>query len=493
MCKWLYTLLTFWLALGTAQARFEFTPTAREAYEQALSMRLDEARLTIAQLKRQDADNLIAYHIENYIDFLNLYFNQNEATYKNLKKNEALRLEKIQQGSPDSPYYLYTQADVRLQWALVKLQFGEYLSAFNDISKAHKLLQKNQEKFPDFLPNLKNLGVLHALAGTIPDHYRWGVRLLGGLTGSVAQGRRELNSVLQKAQQQDFVFKTETAVILANILLYLESDGEGAWQVLKKVHLEPAKNPLHCFVLANVAMRSGRNDTAIELLQNRPQGGYFTKVVQLDFMLGLAKLRRLETDASVYFQRFLQQRSGQNGIKEAYQKLAWCELLKSNQNGYRAYLKTAITQGKAATGADKNALQEAQSGKTPEVTLLKARLLFDGGYLQKAHQQLQTKSSADFKDQAGRLEYFYRMGRILHGLEQWDEALGFYQRTIRQGQNEPYFYACNAALQAGLICEKQKNFPRAQDFYKTCLRLSPSEYKTELHQKAKSGLGRLGD
>jgi tetratricopeptide (TPR) repeat protein len=210
-------------------------------------------------------------------------------------------------------------------------------------------------------------------------------------------------------------------------------------------------------------------------------------------MLGLAKLRRLETDASVYFQRFLQQRSGQNGIKEAYQKLAWCELLKSNQNGYRAYLKTAITQGKAATGADKNALQEAQSGKTPEVTLLKARLLFDGGYLQKAHQQLQTKSSADFKDQAGRLEYFYRMGRILHGLEQWDEALGFYQRTIRQGQNEPYFYACNAALQAGLICEKQKNFPRAQDFYKTCLRLSPSEYKTELHQKAKSGLGRLGD
>lgn len=489
--KYSFTICFLLTSVYFAQARFEFTPTARSAYEQALSLRLDEARLTLAHLKRTDADNLIAYHIENYLDFLVLYLNQNEADYKRLKKNEEARLIKIQQGNVKSPYYLYTQADVRLQWALIKLRFGDYWSAFNDISKAHKLLQKNQEHFPDFLPNLKDLGVLHALVGTIPDHYKWSVRLLGGLNGTVAQGRRELSTVLQKARQQDFIFKTETAVMLATILLYLESDGEGAWQTLKTVHLQPENNPLHCFVMANVAMRSGRNDTAVELLENCPHNKKFVQVPQLEFLLGLAKLRRLDVHSDVHFNRFLQQQRSQDGLKETYQKLAWNELLKGNTTGYQGFMKNVLTRGKTSTGADKDAQQEAKTGRVPYVSLVKARLLFDGGYFPKAYQQLQHLSSADFQDNVSRLEYLYRMGRILHGMEKWDEALGFYNRTIEQGRTEPFFYACNAALQAGLICEKRRDFKQAKAFFNTCLNINPTEYKTELHQKAKSGLERL--
>lgn len=491
MRKWLCSWTFLWLAVVSAQARFEFTEEARDAYEQVLSLRFEQAQGTLAQMKARDAGNLIAYHIENYIDFLNLYLNQNESEYNKLRKNEELRLQKIQKGDSQSPYYLYTQADVRLQWALVKLRFGDYLSAFNDINKAHKLLQKNQQLFPNFLPNLKDLGVLHALVGTIPDNYKWSVRLLGGLKGSVAQGRRELNTVLQKARQQDFIFKIETAVMLATITLYLDSDGESAWKILSGVRLQPAENPLHCFVLANVAMRSGRNDKAIELLQNCPRSGSYVKVSQLDFMLGLAKLRRLDVDANQHFIKFVQNYRGQNGLKEAYQKLAWCELVNGNPESYRRYLKAVVAHGTAEIGADKDALQEAKSGRTSNVNLIKARLLFDGGYFQKAYQTLQSQSSKDFSDKASRLEYLYRMGRILHGLEKWDEALGFYYRTIEQGRNEPYFYACNAALQAALISEKRKDFTKAKEFYQTCLAISPAEYKTELHQKAKSGLERL--
>lgn len=461
------------------------------AYEQVLSLQFDGAKLTLADIKSKDAGNLIAYHIENYIDFLYLYLNQNEQDYNRLRKNEDLRLQKIQQGDTQSPYYLYTQADVRLQWALVKLKFGDYLSAFNDISRAHKLLLKNQQKFPNFLPNLKDLGVLHALGGTIPDHYKWSVRLLSGLKGSVAQGRQELNTVLQKARQQDFIFKTETAVMLATIAMYLDSDAENAWKILNTVRLHPTENPLHCFVLANVAMRSGRNDKAIELLKHCPDQRNFAPVAQLDYLLGLAKLRRLDTDANQYFNQFLQTYRGQQGIKEAYQKLAWYELIIGNTSNYQRYMKSILTQGVAETGADKDAWQEAKAGRTPNVLLIKARLLFDGGYYQQAYEVLQQKSSATFSDKAGHLEYLYRMGRILHGLEKWEEAIGFYYRTIEQGRAEPYFYACNAALQAGLICEKRKDRTRARQFYQTCLEMAPPEYKTELHQKAKSGLERL--
>lgn len=491
MRKWLCSWTFLWLTIVSAQARFEFTAEARDAYEQVLSLRLEQAQGTLAQMKARDAGNLIAYHIENYIDFLSLYLNQNESEYNKLRKNEELRLQKIQKGDHQSPYYLYSQADVRLQWALVKLKFGDYLSAFNDISKAHKLLQKNQQLFPNFLPNLKDLGVLHALVGTIPDNYKWGVKFLGGLKGSVAQGRQELNAVLQRADKQDFIFKTEAAVMLATITLYLDSDGEGAWKILNAVHLQPLENPLHCFVLANVAMRSGRNDKAMELLQKCPRSRNYMNVSQLDFMLGLAKLRRLDKDANIYFTKFIQNHHGQNGLKEAYQKLAWYELVNGNTNNYQRYLKAAGTHGTAESGADKDALQEAKSGRISDVNLIKARLLFDGGYFQKAYQTLQSQASKDFSDKVGRLEYLYRMGRILHGLEKWDEALGFYYRTIEQGRSEPYFYACNAALQAAFIYEKRKDFTKAKDFYQICLNISPAEYKTELHQKAKSGLERL--
>ena len=169
-----FLLLFLLMAPALRAERFEFTPDVRTAYEQVTSLRFTEARATLARIKKQDPGNLVAYHIENYLDFLNLYLNQSPADYKRLKTNEEIRIAKIQRGDANSPYYLYAQADIRLQWALVKLRFGDYLAGFNDVSKAHKLLKKNQEKFPDFLPNRKDLGVLYALAGTVPDNYKWG-------------------------------------------------------------------------------------------------------------------------------------------------------------------------------------------------------------------------------------------------------------------------------------------------------------------------------
>lgn len=490
--KYFATIVSFLITaplLGSGH--FEFSAEVRDAYEQVTSLRFREAKFTLSQIKNREPDNLIVHHIENYLDFISLYLNQSESEYKRLKNNEEVRISKLQKGDSNSPYYLYAQADVRLQWALVKLRFGDYLAAFNDISKAHKLLKKNQEKFPDFLPNQKDLGVLHALAGTVPDNYKWGVKLLSGLEGSVTQGRKELKAVFEHAKQHDFVFQSETAVMYANVLLYLENDGEAAWSALQSANLEPETNPLHSFIMATVAMRSERNDQAISLLQNRPKGAAFEQVPQFDFLLGLAKLRRLDQDASSYFTRFLSKFQGTAGIKEAYQKLAWSELIFGNTADYRKYMKLVLTKGKADTGGDKDALQEAKSGQVADVSLVKARLLFDGGYYQKALQQLEHKTITDFPHETTRLEYLYRLGRILHGLERYDEALDFYKKAIHKGREAPQFYACNAALQAGLICETRNDTAEARKFFDLCLRIHPEEYKTELHQKAKSGLERL--
>ena len=208
-------------------------------------------------------------------------------------------------------------------------------------------------------------------------------------------------------------------------------------------------------------------------------------------MLGVAKLRRLDADANRHFQAFVEQYQGRNFIKEAYQKMAWQELINGSPEGYHRYMKACRHKGHAIAGGDKNAQQEAEKGQAPNLSLLKARLLFDGGYFQKGYHMLNSKESNNFSQPDWKLEYYYRMGRLLHGLERHDEAIQYYRFTIENGAGFPHFYACNAALQMGLIYEAKGDLANARSAFNRCLEIDPDEYRTGLHQKAKSGLARL--
>ncbi len=471
--------------------RYEITPAAAHAYELVTSLRFNQAQLLLAQMKTGDPGNLIALHLENYQDCLAVYISEDETAFQRLKKKKSERMGLLQQCDPDSPYYRFAQADVRLQWAMAHLKFGEYFSAFSEVSKAHKLLRQNQERFPAFLPNQKDLALLHAVAGVIPDNFKWGMKMLTGLEGSIDQGRREMEQVLRKAHGTDFLFETETRVFYAFLLLHLANDGEAAWQAVVTGQLQPAQNPVHCFITANIAMRTGRNDKAIALLEKCPRGGPFASLPFIDQMLGMAKLRRLDGDAGQFFSRFLQHYKGRNFIKEAYQKLAWHALIQGDEKGYRQYMERCIAQGHTTSGSDRSALREARSGEAPHPVLLRARLLFDGGYFQKALQLMQTQPQAGFSNERHRVEYAYRMGRILQALNQFDEAMKYYRSALWQGTAQGYFFACNACLQIGLIYEKRSQKDKAREYFQRCLSLESDEYETELHQKAKAGLNRL--
>ncbi|NRA47601.1 MAG: tetratricopeptide repeat protein [Phaeodactylibacter sp.] len=471
---------------------FHFTTDARTAYDKATALRFGEAYALLAKVRLQEPDNLIVHHIENYIDFFKLYISENEEEYKKLKARRDLRLETIERsGNPSDPYYRFVQADIRLQWALIRLRFEDYIGAFTEVSKAYKLLRENEALFPHFMPNKKDLGILHAMVGTIPDSYKWGVKLLGGLEGTIEEGRREVEAVLEYAEHHDFVFEKETKVLYSLLMLHLENKGDDAWRAINQTGLTPRESPLHCFIMAHVAMRTGRNDQAIELLQLFPKGGGFYKFPYLDYMLGLAKLRRLDTDAAPFFQSYLQFYNGRNFIKETYQKLGWQALVNGDETAYRRHMLNCIAHGYAVAGGDKNAQQEAESGVVPNLDLLRARLLFDGGYFQQGYEMLANKGEASFKG-VHELEYFYRLGRLLHGMEDYPKALSHYRSTIERGADSPSFYACNSALQMGIIYEAQDERNKARKAYERCLSLKPEEYRVGLHQKAKAGLARLG-
>ncbi len=486
----LFFLLFFWLQLG-ATPHFTFSDPVREAYHFTMSLQFEQAKVLLAQARIQDPENRLIPFVENYVDFFIIFLDEEETTFHRLEKNKNRRLEEIEQGDKDSPYYLYTQAEIKLHWALARLKFKEYVTAVFEIKSAYKLLTKNQERFPDFIANQKSLGILHALIGTVPDNYRWGLKLLGGMDGTIAQGQKEIKVVLNYAENHDFIFEEETVVMYAFLLLHLGNKQEAAWQTINRAGLDTKANPLACFALANVAMHTGRNDEAIRLLENAPRGGDYYNFPYLDYMLGLAKLYRQDDNAAKYLHRYLKSFRGKNYIKEAYQKIAWYHLLKGEQQQYQYYIQQCLDKGDDHVGGDKQALKEAKGKLTPHPEILRARLLFDGGYRKQAYQLLSRVEKVSLPLERYRLEYTYRLGRITHEMGNTAEALVFYQQTIDEGRNASYYYACNAALQMGLIQEKKGLKEAAISCFQNCLSISPDEYKNSLHQKAKAGLNRL--
>lgn len=473
----------------TAQAQnYDFNERCINAYNSIQALRFEEGRKLLELEKKEHPDNLIPYYVENYIDFLTTYINENEAEFNKLEPNKSLRLDKLKNGDKQSPYYLYCQAEVLIQWAFSKLKFEAYLSAFTDVRKAYLLLEENSEKFPDFVANKKSLGMLHAIVGAIPDQYKWGVNLLG-MDGSIDQGLIELKSIIDYSKTNTFIFKQEVYLYYAFIALYLGRDANTAWNIVKD--LDTKTNLINVFCKASVAMRTGRNDLALEVLAGRPVGAEYFNYYYLDFMTGLAKSRKLDASANKSFEYFINNYKGKNYIKEAYQKMAWVALIQGNKDKYWEYMYYVKSRGDDLIDDDKQALYEAENKTMPNVTLLKSRLLFDGGYYKDALKQLEGKSIESFNSDKDKAEFTYRAGRIYDMAGMPDKAKGFYVATIKFGTNLPYYYAAGSAFYLGNIYETEKDYKNATKYYQLCLDMDNKEYHTSLNGLAKAGLNRV--
>lgn len=483
-------LLFFWAGsqvLCLAQNSYTFHAQARAVYDDALRLELDLAEAGIDAIRQREPDNLVVDHLESYVDFFRLYLSGDETLDDQLEERYDRRIEHLETGDPTSPYYRYAIAEAQLHRSLIDLRFERYLTAFRNLNRAHKQLRDNADIFPDFLPTYKDLGLLHAAVGAIPPQFKWGVSVFSSLTGTIPEGRAEMQRALA---DRDSPFYLETAVLHALLELYLASAPEKASRLTDSLDLRPATNNLHCFVVANIAMRNGRNRRAIDLLEQQQRGGTAADFPYLDFMLGQAKLRDLDARARVHFQSFLLRYPGRHFRKEAQQKIAWSYLLEDDRESY--FRTMAKIEGDSQAGGDEHAMREAARAEAPHLGLLRARLLFDGGYFDRARAELDELTVSELSE-VEQLERLYRTGRVLGGLQDVPGAISFYVRTIDEGRENPAYYACNAALQAGLLEEDRGNRAAAVRYFNTCLEIDPAEYRTGLHMLAKAGLDRVSD
>lgn len=469
---------------------YNFSPLSIETYQLVTSLRFSEAYENLKLLRQKDPKNLTSVYIEDYIDFLALVISEDQSLYNKLYRNKEIRLNKLKNGSVNSPYYYYFQAEVYLHWGAIQIKFGNYISALSDTYKAFNLLEKNKKSFPDFILNNKSLGILHAIIGTIPSSYRNGLRLISGMDGTIEQGLAEINKVLEYTDKYHIIFANETRVIYTFLLLHLANQPDDAWQKLSTGNMKYDNNPLLAYVYANVAYHSGRNDEVIQILQKRPTDKKYFPFWLSDLLLARAKLNHLDKDAIFYIDRFLQNYKGKSYIKEAYLMAAWYYAIFNDPVKSQNNLNLVKSLGNDELETDKAALKEAKLGHLSPINLLKARLLFDGAYGQKALEVLEASSINNFSGKEYKLEYLYRLARIHQLQNHKKESIDQYLKVINFGAKDPYYYACNAALQLGIIYEIDKQCAEAKKYYKMCLNFDPDDYANSLHTRAKSGIQR---
>tara|TARA_Y100000588_G_C14101162_1_gene858895 strand:- start:137 stop:1207 length:1071 start_codon:yes stop_codon:yes gene_type:complete len=353
--------------------------------------------------------------------------------------------------------------------------------------------------FPNFTLNNKGLGLIHSLLGAVPREFHW-ILDVAGLEGNLAFGLSELDAVLNDTRF--IMYEDEVLFLLSFLQINLGNNDALCQKYLDRIGDGYEDNLLLNFAAARLAHNLGKNDYCLKVLKNKPNNSGTIKFHYLDYLEGMSYLYMLDYEnAEKKFEYFIENFNGVNYIKSANHKLAWIAFLSNNESKKNIYFGRVIAYGSTFIDEDKLALKDAQRNHISQPVLLKARLLYDGGYYSLALLELNQIEGSGvqgyqgdqyFSSETNEIEYWYRLARVESKLNNSEKVIiAHYKKALEKGQNSSRYYAPMSALQIGLIYESEDDFKQAKYYFNKCLSISGFDYERGIHQKAKAGLARL--
>jgi len=482
--------ICFCFTASFSQKVYVFDSTCRLAYKEIIKLKLDHGMELIDKARQENAENLIPDLLEGYIDFFVLFFNEDSAEYRLRKENFDKRLTAFDSGPHNTPFYRFSKAVTYLQRAAVKIKFGERYSAGWDFKKANSQIKENRSAYPKFEPNKMVYGPLEVVIGTVPEGYKW-IASLFGMKGSISEGMQVMRSLINSKDDMAKLFSDEATFYYCYLVFYIENSPEEVFKLIHTRKLDIVNNHLFTYLATNLALNSKQTEYARQILEARNMSPEYMQTPAWDFEMGYIKYHKLQLDeAIVSYGKFIDTFKGKFYVKDVLQKLSWAYYLKGNKEEAEKYRLLTIKNGNTESDADKKAYRDAKKGLWPDSTLLKARILNDGGYQKEALAILTTKTIDDYTRPEEKLEYAYRMARIYDDMGRSEEAIQFYDMAIRLGKDRTEYFAARAAVQLGFIYEKRNQKSLAIASFQECLHMGDHEYKDSLDQRAKSGIAR---
>lgn len=477
------------LLSAKSYGHFTMTPALQNAHSQLLELRIFSAQKIIQEEKNKQPDNSLCYYLESYLMVTKILLEDDKNLYEKLAKNEDYFLEKIAEDSnKNSPYYAFVRAEIKLQWAFVKTKFGDEISAAWSMRQAYKLLAENTQKFPDFLPQRKSLGMLQILIGSVPQQYTWIVHT-AGLYGDIKTGMANMKAASRLPDN----FGEEAQLLMALVQVYILHQPQEAIATLAAKYKANPSNLLVCFLYGTVLCKNAQSEAALPVFLNYPKGADYGHLLLISYMLGEIFLQKSQYEKAItYYDFFVKKHKGINYKKDAHYKIFLAYWLQNKSKEAQIYFDKIRTEGRRTVEADRYAAQVYEQGAWPNPVLMRVRLATDGGYYEQAHEALkQLNTNILSNNKKDLVEYFYRSARLHHQTRDTAQAIYFYKQTIEQGKDLPYYFAANSALQLGYLYQEQGNMAAACQYFERTLTFRKHEYKNSLDNKAKAAISGL--
>lgn len=475
----------------TPAAGYFFSKELQEAYHLIQHLKINKANQILRNQQELNPSNGVIPYLENYADLHYLLLSEDKNAYSKFSQQADNRYNFIN-SLPESPYKLLFQGEIKLHTAFVKLKFGNEISGCRDIIKAYGLLKQNRKKYPEFLPTLKSLGLLHVLIGSVPDQYTWVVKILG-LNGNIAQGLKELKEVQHKVP----LFKYEARLIDLMLHAYVLDAEPATALAFKQLAYQQPDNLLIHFLGSAVLKKEGNSDLALEIVEHAPTGNEYLPVPVMDYMKAEILLQQGEyADARKQYKHFLNHYKGFNFVKDSHYKIFISYWLTGKESEGLPYIDLVLKKGTTITEADQFAERFAAQYTNGEIApeqkpLYVARYYSDGGYQTKAAASLAKYNEGSFSQPVSKAEYTYRMGRIHQKSAAPDKAIPYYKRSIALSEEQSYYYGASAALQLGYIYQQQSQITIARNYFKKAISFKKHAYKNSIDNKAKAALNKL--
>jgi hypothetical protein len=486
--KYFFIIITLFIHLSAtslaAELVFDNNGNCKKIYESISALKLDQAIIDIKKEQAIYPNNAMPILLANYVDFFQLFFNESEVLYKAGLNKRNLRLSVLEQSAnKNTAMYKHALAMIHFQWFFIKIKHKDYISAIQDLRRANNYFLDNKAKYPNWKEGDVYIGALAMAVGSLPSSYKWIAGILG-ISGNVANGNRLIETAIANKSSDFYI---DNLLIYCYTKQYFMNHAPSTWQLLKPYQSTAANNRLLTFIIANIALNQNKAAEAEQIILANYNKNEFLKIPILDYELGCAQLHQLNPNCIIYFEKFLRQYKGKVYVKDAFYKMAMMQYIKGDITAAKQSVTKIDKYGSEETDADKNANKFYNNPLWPNLELLKARFLNDGGNNQLALQVLNTA-----KFQNNELEFTYRKGRVLDDLQMNDSAIIYYDKAIKIGFNSTDYFAAKAALQCGYIYEERKQNATAIKYYNTILKMPKHDSQNSIEQKAKAGLQRLG-
>ncbi|MFK5856390.1 MAG: tetratricopeptide repeat protein [Bacteroidota bacterium] len=479
------SFIVFFSLAQSVTAGYDVNQNCKTAWMLLMDLRIEEAKQVLANEIQVNPNNYYAYYLDQTCDAYAYIINSNDEKFDAFVNNFEKRRNIMDDHDIDSPYYLACLAEMQLQVGVFSILKGAHLSGLRKAYSSYKNTYKNLDKYPNFKQSLKIDGFFNVAISNVPPFVKWAVSFFG-VSANPDYGFKVLYDNYESQKNIEGI-NAESALYII-LTAKINKTPEMVYDFTRLLDTNISQTIVHQYFRANIAYRIGKNEEALSILQQINIDGNPHADIIYSYLMGKILLRKLDDGARYYLARYLRHLEKEEYVKEINYKLALFNLVNNNRLAYSEYCEIVIDQGKDVNERDREALYDAELDYFPDVNLVKARLLLDGGYYDEFKMSIDSFNDENTGLLPYILEYDFLMGRFYAAKGDYNDAISQFVKVIELGGDEDYYFASEAALRLGNIYYEMGQKEIAKQYFEKSIKLYKSDYYEYIEDKAAKGL-----